>query len=51
MTAYRLLVPGTVEEKIAKLQQEKRELADAILGADHSLLHGLDLDELEQLLS
>ena len=51
VTAYRLLVPGTVEEKIAKLQQEKRELADAILGADHSLLHGLDLDELEQLLS
>jgi len=51
VTAYRLLVPGTVEERIATLQQEKREMADAILGADHSVLKALDAAELDRLLS
>ena len=32
--AYRLLARDTVEEKVAELQQTKRELADAILNAD-----------------
>jgi hypothetical protein len=32
---------GTVEEKVLELQQTKRELADAIITADNSLLHNL----------
>jgi len=35
--AYRLIAKNTVEEKVLELQQTKRELADAIINADHSL--------------
>ncbi len=49
--AYRLICKDTVEEKIADLQQVKRELADAILEQDGSLLQNLTSDDLQQLLS
>lgn len=49
--AYRLICKGTVEEKIAELQQVKRELADAILEQDGSLLQNLTAEDLQQLLS
>jgi superfamily II DNA or RNA helicase len=49
--AYRLICKDTVEEKIATLQQQKRELADAILEQDGSLLQGLTADDLRLLLS
>jgi len=48
--AYRLLAAGTVEEKIAELQQSKRDLADAILRAD-APLRDLSREDLEVLLS
>ena len=35
--AYRLIAKDTVEEKVAELQQTKRDLADAILSADAGL--------------
>jgi len=49
--AYRLICEGTVEEKIAELQQQKRELADAILLENRSVFSNLTRDDLELLLS
>jgi superfamily II DNA or RNA helicase len=49
--AYRVIARDTVEEKVLELQQSKRDLADAIIGADNSLLHNLTRDDLELLLS
>ena len=49
--AYRIICRDTVEEKIAELQGKKRDLADAILQADQSLLRDLSTDDLELLLS
>ena len=45
--AYRLLARDTVEEKVAELQQTKRELADAILNADGGLVRSLKAEDLE----
>jgi SNF2 family DNA or RNA helicase len=49
--AYRIIARDTVEEKVIELQQSKRDLADAIIGADNSLLQNLTRDDLELLLS
>ena len=49
--AYRLVARDTVEEKILELQKSKRELADAIIQADDSLLAALSREDLELLLS
>jgi SNF2 family DNA or RNA helicase len=51
--AYRLICRDTVEEKIAELQKQKRELADAILDGsdDGSVLKDLSAEDLEMLLS
>jgi superfamily II DNA or RNA helicase len=49
--AYRLIARDTVEEKILDLQRHKRELADAIVGADGSLLRSLTREDLDLLLS
>ena len=49
--AYRLLAADTVEDKIVELQQNKRELADAIVRADTGLLRNLRAEDLEVLLS
>jgi SNF2 family DNA or RNA helicase len=49
--AYRLIAKDTVEEKVAELQQTKRELADAILTEDAGLLRDLKAEDLEWLLS
>jgi SNF2 family DNA or RNA helicase len=51
VSAYRLIASGTVEEKVAQLQQTKRELADAILTADASLIRTLTRDDLEWLVA
>ena len=39
--AYRLIAKDTVEEKVLQLQQTKRDLADAIINADNSLIRKL----------
>jgi SNF2 family DNA or RNA helicase len=49
--AFRLIAKGTVEEKVLALQQTKRDLADAIVNGDNSLIRTLGRDDLEMLLS
>jgi SNF2 family DNA or RNA helicase len=49
--AYRLIARDTVEEKVLELQKSKRDLADAIISADNSMLHNLTREDLELLLS
>jgi superfamily II DNA or RNA helicase len=49
--AYRLIARDTVEEKVLELQKTKRELADAIITADNSLIGTLNREDLERLLS
>ncbi len=48
--AYRLLARGTVEDKVAELQKQKRELADALLGGTGASLGGLTREDLTMLL-
>ena len=49
--AYRLITRDTVEEKVLDLQANKRELADAIINADNSLIKNITGDDLMLLLS
>ena len=49
--AYRLISKDTVEERILQLQKEKKQLADAIVSADASLIKSLTADDLQLLLS
>ncbi len=49
--AYRLIARNTVEEKVLALQATKRELADAILNQDNSLIRKITREELLLLLS
>ena len=50
--AYRLVARDTVEEKILVLQQQKRALAEMVLGAgERSLIGSLSADDLRELLS
>jgi superfamily II DNA or RNA helicase len=49
--AYRLIARDTVEEKVLALQDTKRNLADAIINADNSLIRNLGREDLELLLS
>src|SRR3974377_2105452 len=48
--AYRIIAKDTVEEKVLELQKSKRDLADAIITADNSLIHNLTREDLELLL-
>jgi superfamily II DNA or RNA helicase len=48
--AMRLIARDTVEEKVLELQQTKRELAEAILGADAGMLARITREDLELLL-
>ena len=49
--AYRIIARDTVEEKVLELQRTKRELAEAIINADNSLIRNLTKEDLELLLS
>jgi SNF2 family DNA or RNA helicase len=49
--AYRLIARDTVEEKVLELQRTKRDLADAIINADNSLIRDLRPEDLALLLS
>jgi SNF2 family DNA or RNA helicase len=49
--AYRLISRDTAEEKVLELQERKRELADAILSRDKSVLRDMTREDLELLLS
>jgi SNF2 family DNA or RNA helicase len=41
---------GTIEERVLELQAQKRQLTEAVLGDDRSLLQDLSKDDLELLL-
>jgi SNF2 family DNA or RNA helicase len=49
--AYRLIARDTVEEKVLQLQQTKRNLAEAIIGEQNSLIRDLTPEDIELLLS
>ncbi len=49
--AYRLITRDTVEEKVLALQATKRDLADAIINADNSLIRNITGEDLMLLLS
>ena len=46
-----LIARDTVEEKVLELQAGKRQLADAVVRADRSLIRNLRREDLELLLS
>jgi SNF2 family DNA or RNA helicase len=48
--AYRLIAKDTVEEKIAQLQESKRQLCEAIVAGNDSLIRTLTAEDLEILL-
>ena len=48
--AYRVIARDTVEEKVLELQRTKQDLADAIIGADTSLIRDLSREDLDLLL-
>ncbi|MEM0951823.1 MAG: SNF2-related protein [Cyanobacteria bacterium P01_H01_bin.74] len=48
---YRLITKGTVEEKILKLQDRKRDLVDSIIAADRSVGKQLSIEDLKDILS
>jgi SNF2 family DNA or RNA helicase len=50
VTVYKLIAKGTIEEKIVKLQESKKNLADEILSGEHGGLAQLTKEELLELL-
>lgn len=51
VVAVRLITPGTIEEKIMALQENKRELAEDIIKTDVNILKSLSQEDLLGLLS
>ena len=49
--AYKLITEGTIEEKILKLQELKRELFDNVISSDSASVKSLSADEIDNLLS
>ena len=47
---YRLIVEGTIEDNIVKLQEKKKELADQILGGEGMGSASFTREELKELL-
>ncbi|MBR4545963.1 MAG: DEAD/DEAH box helicase [Oscillibacter sp.] len=51
VTVYRMIVKGSIEEKILAMQEAKRDLADAILSGERESLFSLSNEELMDLLN
>ena len=51
VTVFRLIAKDTIEEKIVKLQETKKELADAVLSGETKSLGAMSKEELLALLS
>jgi SNF2 family DNA or RNA helicase len=49
--AIRLICPDTIEEKIMKLQESKRELSDQLIRTDVSILKSVSKNDLLALLT
>ena len=50
VTVYKMVVKNTSEEKILKLQDSKRDLADSIISGDNVGMSSMSRDELMELL-
>ncbi len=50
VTVYRLIAKNTIEEKIQKLQEKKKDLADQVIGGQTGQLGSMDREELLELL-
>ncbi len=51
VTVIRLVVQGTIEEAIIRLQERKRELAEQIMGGTESGLSSVTQEELLEILN
>ena len=50
VTVYKLIVKNSIEEKIQKLQETKRDLADQVIGGETGQLGQLNQEDLLELL-
>ncbi len=50
VTVYKLIAKGTIEEKIQKLQEKKKDLADQVIGGEAGQLGSLSREEIMELL-
>ncbi|MCD8068428.1 MAG: SWF/SNF helicase family protein, partial [Lachnospiraceae bacterium] len=50
VTVFKLIAKGSIEEKILKLQEDKRELADQVISGETGQLGGMTREELLGLL-
>ena len=46
MTVLRLIMKGTIEERILAMQENKQNLADSIISEDGVSMSGLDKEQL-----
>nr|MBP7212531.1 DEAD/DEAH box helicase [bacterium] len=46
---YRLITKGTVEEKIQKLKQRKRDLVDSVISVDRNIVKSLTMDDVREI--
>ena len=50
VSVYKLIIKDTIEEKIVKMQESKRDLADAILSGENGGISQMSKEELMELL-
>jgi SNF2 family DNA or RNA helicase len=50
VTSYKLIMRGTVEEKILELQNRKKHLMDALVESEQPLMDGLSMEDIAGLL-
>ena len=50
VTVYKLIAKGTIEEKIQKLQETKKDLAEQVIGGEGAQLGSLSREEIMELL-
>lgn len=51
VTVYKLIIKGSIEEKIVKLQETKKGLAEEVLSGENGTLTGMTREDLLELLS
>jgi SNF2 family DNA or RNA helicase len=48
--AYRMICKGTVEEKILRMQQRKKKLAEELITTDEGFMQSLTIEDVKYLL-
>lgn len=48
---YKFITRNTVEEKILKLQEQKKKIANDLIGSDRSFLANIDIEDIENILT